>query len=65
MPKREAARRSISQIEAALCFVHRTNITRYKKLLATDLADSERLVVQRQLAEEEAALRKFGNADFT
>ena len=65
MPKREAARHSMSQIEASLSFVHRANIARYNKLLGTDLTDSERLVIKRQLAEEEAALRKFGGADFT
>jgi len=59
MPQRESARRSVSQIEASLAFVHRTNIVRYKKLLMSDLSDDDRISVLRRLAEEEAALRQF------
>ena len=45
-----------SQIEASLSFVHRANIEIYKRLLATDLSDSDRQLIQAQLANEEAAL---------
>ena len=37
-------------------FVHRTNIDRYKKILATHLTDEERHFVERRLAEEQASL---------
>jgi formylmethanofuran dehydrogenase subunit E len=39
-------------------FVHRTNIDRYKKILATYLTDDERHFVERRLAEEQASLEQ-------
>ena len=39
-----------------LKFVHRANIDRYKKILATYLTDEERHFVERRLAEEQASL---------
>ena len=41
-----------------LKFVHRTNIARYKKILATYLTDGERHFVERRLAEEQASLEQ-------
>lgn len=59
MLERESARRSLTQIEASLSFVHQTNIEICKKLLKTDLSDEDRLLIREQLAEEEAALCKM------
>ena len=56
MPLSESTRRSLTGISASLAFFHKTNIERYKKLLATDLTDAEREVAERRLAEEEVAL---------
>jgi len=53
--------RSVSKIETPQSFAHRANIERYKKLLATHLADNERKFVQLRIAEEEAALRQIDN----
>jgi hypothetical protein len=50
-------------MEAAFLFAHQTNIGKYKKLLATDLTDHERLFVQRRLAEEQADLQQFTRLD--
>jgi hypothetical protein len=59
MPQRQLARRSLSEIEVSLLFVHRANLQIYKKLLATDLSDTERTLVLRK-TEEEATLIKLG-----
>jgi hypothetical protein len=56
MPVRESAKRSLTGISASLAFFHKTNIERYKKLLATDLTNAEREIAERRLADEEAAL---------
>lgn len=54
--KSTSTHRLVSEIEASFLFAHRTNIERYKKLLATYLTDDERAFVQRRLEEEKAAL---------
>ena len=38
-------------------FVHRANIGRYRRILATYLTDQERHFVERRLAEEQASLQ--------
>ena len=48
-----------SQIETSLVFVHRANIERYKRLLATNLSDEDRLLIRGQLAKEELALLRL------
>ena len=40
-----------------LQFIHRANIVKYQKILATYLADLERGFVEHRLEEEKAALR--------
>lgn len=56
MPNRKSAQQMASQIEASLSFVHRANIEIYKRLLATGLSNGDRQLIQKQLANEEAAL---------
>lgn len=46
------------ELQAGHKFVHRANIDRYKKILATRLTDEERHFVERRLAEEQASLEK-------
>ena len=46
------------ELHTNLKFVHRTNIARYKKILATYLTDEERHFVERRLAEEQASLEQ-------
>jgi len=50
----------MSQIEVSLLFVHRANLQIYKKLLATDLSDTERMLFLRKITEAEEALIKLG-----
>jgi hypothetical protein len=47
-----------ADFERAVRSVHRANINRYRRLLATFLTDHERQFIERRLAEEEAALGK-------
>jgi len=63
MSRKESARQSLLQIDASLRFVHWANIEKYKKQLEPDLSDSERLVVQRHLADEEASLLNYLTSD--
>ena len=51
--------RSVSDMDGAFLFAHKSNIQRYKKLLQTHLTDHERLFVQRRLDEETAALQQL------
>jgi hypothetical protein len=44
-------------VEYALCPAHRSNISRYERLLQTYLTDIERTYVEMRLLEERAALR--------
>jgi hypothetical protein len=60
MPQWQSARQSMSQIEVSLLFVHRANLQIYKKLLATDLSDTERMLFLRKITEAEEALIKLG-----
>jgi len=60
MPQWQSARQSMSQIEVSLLFVHRANLQIYKKLLATDLSDTERMLFLRKITGAEAALIKLG-----
>ena len=46
------------ELHTNLKFVHRTNIVRYRKILATYLTDEERHFVERRLAEEQASLEQ-------
>ena len=46
------------ELHTDLKFGHRTNIARYKKILATYLTDEERRYVERRLAEEQASLEQ-------
>lgn len=46
----------MSELQNALVFAHRANITRYQKLLQTYLTENERQFITRRLAEEEMAL---------
>ena len=48
-----------SNIDASMMFMHRANIERYKRLLTDDLNADDRVLVQRQLAREQAALLKL------
>ncbi len=41
-------------------FVHRANVAKYQKILATYLTPYEREFVERRLAEERAALHQLG-----
>jgi len=59
MPHRKSAYWMASQIETSLVFVHRANIERYKRLLATNLSDEDRLLIRGQLAKEELALLRL------
>jgi len=59
MPETATARRAMLQIEVSMIFVHRANIERYKKLLATALSAEERRVIECQMSTEEAALSKL------
>ena len=45
-----------SELHTTLKFVHRANIGRYRRILATYLTDKERRFVERRLAEEQASL---------
>jgi hypothetical protein len=40
-------------------FAHRTNIDRYRKILATYLTAEERSFVERRISEEQAALQQL------
>ena len=40
-------------------FIHRANVAKYQKILATYLMPHEREFVERRLAEERAALRRL------
>ena len=44
------------ELPTNLNFVHRANIGRYRRILATYLTDQERHFVERRLAEEQASL---------
>ena len=44
------------ELPTTLKFVHRANIGRYRRILATYLTDKERRFVERRLAEEQASL---------
>jgi hypothetical protein len=46
------------ELSTNLKFVHRENIDRYKRILATYLTDEERHYVERRLAEEQASLKQ-------
>lgn len=46
------------ELQTDLKFIHRTNIERYKKILATYLTNEERHFVERRLAEEQASLEQ-------
>ena len=48
-----------SNVRATQQFIHRANIVRYQKILATYLTDEERRFVERRVAEEQAALRQL------
>ncbi len=52
-----------SDLENALRSAHQANIDRYRQLLKADLTDNERQFIERQLADEQAALRKITAAD--
>ena len=43
-------------------FIHRTNIVKYEKILATYLTADERRFVERRLAEERAALLQLAGS---
>jgi hypothetical protein len=47
------------RMETAERFAHRANITNYQKILATYLTAEERRLVERRLAEEQAALQQL------
>lgn len=44
--------------------VHRNNIHRYRRLLATRLTDLERAYVERRLSEERASMEALGEETF-
>ena len=46
-------------------FVHRANILKYQRILATYLTDHERHFVERRLAEEQAALQQLAENTLT
>ena len=48
-----------SDFDAAMRFAHRSNIDRYRKILASALSAAERSFVERRLAEEQEALDRF------
>jgi len=50
-----------AQIEDQI-FAHRANITRYEKILETDLTAQERYFVERRLSEEQKALGRLTGA---
>ena len=52
-----------SDLKTALCSAHRANIDRYRQILRTHLSDEERQFVERQIAEEEAALRRVAGGN--
>jgi hypothetical protein len=43
---------------------HRNNIGRYRRLLATQLSDTERAYIERRLAEEHASLNALSGQAF-
>jgi hypothetical protein len=46
------------ELSVNLKFIHRANIDRYKRILATHLTGEERRFVERRLAEEQASLEQ-------
>jgi hypothetical protein len=44
---------------------HRLNIQRYGRLLATELTDLERQYLHRRIAEEQAALDRLAQAEYS
>ena len=52
------------ELHPNLKFVHRTNIARYRKILATYLTDEGRHFVERRLAEEQASLEQPDSPEF-
>ena len=50
--------------ELALLRTHRNNISRYQRLLKTELTEFERRFIERRLAEERSAIEKLAASTF-
>lgn len=51
-----------ADLDRAIQAVHRANVDRYRRLLATHLTGHERQFIERRMAEEQEALRKAGQS---